>query len=320
MSPTVALLLILAGIALLAGGGDLLVRGAVSLARLLRVSTAVIGLTVVAMGTSMPELAVSLLAAVEGKSDIAVGNVVGSNIFNVVAILGISALIVPLVVHMTAVRLEWPAMAIVSLQFLLLARDGTVDRLEGAFFLVALVAFTAYMVRLARRDLSAADADTLAASVESWTVRGRRLALDLGLVVGGVLILVAGAQVLVRGATSLALAAGVSERVIGLTIVAAGTSMPELAASLMAAWRKQADIALANVIGSNIFNLAGILGVVALITPQRVNPAIVASDNWWMVGIALLLFPVMRSGMRIGRGEGALLLAVYAVYLVTLLR
>jgi len=319
VSPTVAILLILAGIGLLAAGGDLLVRGAVSLARLLRVSTAVIGLTVVAMGTSTPELAVSLLAAVQGKSDIAVGNVVGSNIFNVLAILGVSALIVPLVVHMTAVRLEWPAMAIVSLQFLLLARDGTLDRLEGAFFLVALVAFTAYVVRLARRDLSAADAETIAANVEGWTVRGRRLALDLGLILGGLLVLVAGAQLLVRGATSLALAAGVSERVIGLTIVAAGTSMPELAASLVAAWRKQADIALANVIGSNIFNIAGILGVVALITPPRVNPAIVASDTWWMVGTALLLFPVMRSGMRIGRAEGALLLAVYGIYLVTLL-
>lgn len=318
MSPAVAVLLILGGIALLAAGGDLLVRGAVSLARLLRVSTAVIGLTVVAMGTSTPELAVSLLAALQGKSDIAVANVVGSNIFNVVAILGVSALVVPLVVHMTAVRLEWPVMAIVSLQFLLLARDGALDRLEGAFFLVALVAFTAYMVHLARRDLSAADADTIAASVESWTVRGRRLALDLGLVIGGLLILVAGAQLLVRGATTLALAAGVSERVVGLTIVAAGTSMPELAASLVAAWRKQADIALANVIGSNIFNIAGILGVVALITPQRVHPVIVASDVWWMVGIALLLFPVMRSGMRIGRREGALLLAVYGVYLVML--
>jgi cation:H+ antiporter len=320
VSGALALLLVVLGIALLAGGGELLVRGAVSLARRLRVSTAIIGLTVVAMGTSAPELAVSLFAAFRHNPDIAVGNVVGSNIFNIAAILGISALVVPLVVHMTAVRLEWPVMTLISLQFLLLARDGVVDRLEGAFFLATMLAFTAYMIRLARRDLTTADVAELASSVEGWTVKGPRMALDAGLVTAGVVLLVIGAQILVRGAATLAEAAGVSDRVIGLTIVAAGTSMPELAASLVAAWRRQADIALANVIGSNIFNIAGILGVVSLVTPQRVNPAIAGGDAWWMVGFALVLFPLMRSSMRISRGEGLFLLAGYCTYLVLLLR
>ncbi|MDH4042847.1 MAG: calcium/sodium antiporter [Gemmatimonadota bacterium] len=312
--------MVVVGIAALAAGGELLVRGAVSLARALRVSTAVIGLTVVAAGTSMPELAVSLFASLQGKADIAVGNVVGSNIFNVAAILGIAALLAPMVVHLTAVRLEWPVMAIVSVGFLLLARDGIIDRLEGGVLLVVLIGFTTYMIRLARRHTTPEDAAAFATSVDGWTGQGRRLAVDLGLVAGGVILLVGGAQVLVRGAATLATAAGLSERVVGLTIVAAGTSMPELAASLVAARRKQAGIALANVIGSNIFNLAGILGLVSVVTPQRVNSAIIHSDNWWMVGFAIVLFPIIRSGMRIGRGEGAVLLAAYGVYLALLLR
>ena len=268
----------------------------------------------------MPELAVSLLAAVQGKGDLAVANVVGSNIFNIAAILGLAAVIAPLTVHMTAVRLEWPLMAMISVAFLFLSRDGVVGRLEGMGLLAVLVVFTVYMVRLARRETTASDAVEFAAGLAGWTVRGRRILLDIGLLVGGVVLLVAGADVLVRGAAALAAAAGLSERVIGLTIVAAGTSMPELATSLVAAWRRQAGIALANVLGSNIFNLAGILGLVAVVTPQRVNPAIMQSDSWWMAGFALVLFPILRTGMRIGRGEGALLLGAYGVYLVLLLR
>lgn len=315
-----ALALVALGVAALTAGGDLLVRGAVALARVLRVSTAVIGLTVVAAGTSTPELAVSFFAALQGKSDIAVANVVGSNIFNVAAILGLAAVIAPLVVHMTAVRLEWPLMAVISVMFLLLARDGVIGRLEGVVFLTVLVVFTAYMIRLARRETTASDEVEVAAGLAGWTTRGRRLLVHVGLLAGGLILLVAGAHVLVRGAAALAAAAGLSERVIGLTIVAAGTSMPELATSLVAAWRRQADIALANVLGSNIFNLAGILGLVAVVTPQHVNPAISQGDNWWMVGFALVLFPILRSGMRIGRGEGALLLGAYGMYLALLLR
>ncbi len=317
-----ASVLVLIGIGVLTAGGEALVRGAVSLAKLLRVSTAVIGLTIVAMGTSMPELAVSLLAGLEGRADIAVGNVVGSNIFNIAVIVGVSALIVPLVVHMTAVRLEWPFMFVTSFLFLLLARDGVIDHLEGAFFLTGLAGFTAWMIRVARTEIQPADAAELEKAVTPLLVRaGRRQALrDVGFVVLGLVLLVAGARVLVHGAVTLADLAGLSERTIGLTIVAAGTSMPELATSLVAARRKQPDIALANVIGSNIFNIAGILGLVSVITPQAVHPQIVTSDNWWMVGAALLLLPFMRTGMRISRREGLVLLGGYAVYLWLLVR
>lgn len=310
---------VLLGVVLLGGGGDALVRGAVSLARLLRVSTAVIGLTIVAMGTSAPELAVSVIAALQGRTDIAVGNVVGSNIFNVAVIVGLSAVVVPLVVHLTALRLEWPFMFALSFVAMLLARDGRVDRLEAAFLLVALATFTTYMVRLSRTEVPPAAALELEAAVAGRTGPAARALLDLGLVAVGMGLLVAGAAVLVGGAVRIAALAGLSERVIGLTIVAAGTSLPELATSIVAVRRRQPDIALANVLGSNIFNLAGILGTVSLITPQRVHPGVIGQDMWWMLGYALALWPVMWTGRRVGRGEGAVLLAGYGTYLAILL-
>ena len=316
MSLLLSIVLVAAGIAVLTAGGEALVRGSVSLARLARVSTAVIGLTIVAMGTSMPELAVSLLAALDGRGDLAMGNVVGSNIFNVAVIVGVAALVMPLMVHMTAVKIEWPFMITATFLCLLLARDGVIDRTEAGFFVVALAAFTAYMVRLARLETTDADRRELEDSLADKFVRPRahQLAVDLSVVALGVLLLVAGARVLVLGAVRIAELAGWSERVIGLTIIAAGTSMPELATSLVAARRGQADIALANVIGSNIFNLLGILGVVALVTPQAVHPRISGVDMWWMFGTSLVLLPLMRSGFRVSRMEGAVLLLVYGVY------
>jgi cation:H+ antiporter len=316
VSATFAVLAILAGLALLAFGGEALVRGAVSLARLLNVQPAVIGLTIVAMGTSTPELAVSLLAAAGGKGDLAVANVVGSNIFNIAVIVGLTALFVPITVHLSAVRLEWPVMATVSAVGVLLALDGRISRLEGGGLLLTLVLFTAYMIRVARRDVRPPDAEQIATSVAARTVRPPRhqLAVDLGLVVFGIVLLVGGADLLVHGAVTIAKLAGLSERVIGLTIVAAGTGMPELATSIVAARRGQADIALANVLGSNIFNIAGVLGAVSLLTPQVVHPQTLRIDLWWMVGYAVALFPIMRTGMRVSRWEGAALLLTYGVY------
>lgn len=318
MSVWIALTLLAGGFVLLALGGEALIRGAVSVARLARLSTAVIGLTIVAMGTSVPELSVSLVAALEGRSDIAMGNVVGSNIFNVAAIVGVSALVLPIQVHLTAVKLEWPFMFTALLACLLLARDGLIDRLEAGFFLLALVLFTVYAIRVARTGLTASDQAELAQEVERMTL-ARRLTVDVGLIGLGLALLAAGARVLVSGAVALAQLAGLSERVIGLTIVAAGTSLPELATSIVAARRGQPDIALANVIGSNVFNVLGILGVVALIRPQTVNPQIVSSDNWWMVGTAFVLFPLMVTGMRVSRLEGFALLAAYVTYVALLL-
>lgn len=310
------LLLVVAGIALLAGGGEVLVRGAVSLARSLHVSAAVIGLTVVAVGTSMPELAVSLLAGLQDRADIAVANVVGSNIFNVACVVGIAALLLPLKVHMTAVRLEGPFMFASLFVCLLLMRDGRVDRLEGGFFLASYALFTLYMLRVARREVSPADAAELAAAVaEKAPPRSRRAVVDAAVIVTGLGLLAVGAELLVEGAVRLSQLVGLDQRTIGLTVVAAGTSLPELAASVAAARHGQPDIALANVIGSNIFNVLGILGVVVLIQPQAVHPLIVARDSWWMVGTALALLPLMMTEMRVSRVEGAALLGSYLVYL-----
>lgn len=314
--------LVIAGVGLLAGGGEALVRGAVVLARLARVSPAVIGLTVVAMGTSLPELAVSLLAGLEGRPDVAMGNVVGSNSFNIGVVIGIAAIVAPLAVHGHAVRLEWPFMFVVSFVALLLVRDGAVDRMEGAFFVVSLVLFTLYVIRLARTEVTTREASDLAQEVAALTLLGRMrgVAIPLGLVLGGIGLMVLGARLLVSGAVSVAEAAGVSERVVGLTIVAGGTSLPELAASVAAALRRQTELAIANVIGSNIFNLLGILGIVALVRPVGVAPAIVATDMWWMLGFSLVLWPLLRTGMTVRRLEGAVLLAGYGTYLVLLLR
>jgi cation:H+ antiporter len=317
VSLSLALALVGAGILLLGGGGELLVRGAISLARIARVPPAVIGLTIVAMGTSLPELVVSLVAGVGGQPDVAVGNVVGSNIFNVGVIVGFAALLLPLAVRGNAVRLEWPFMFVTSFLALLLARDGLVDRLEGGFFAVSLALFTTYVVRLARTQVRAEEARALEREVDALSAKGRMrgAVVDLGLVAIGLAVLVVGARVLVGGAVAIAEQAGVSERVIGLTIVAGGTSLPELATSAVAAARRQADIALANVIGSNIFNILGILGVAALVRPLSVAPALVTSDMWWMLAFSLVLLPMMLRGMRISRREGATLLAGYGVYL-----
>jgi len=322
VSAAVAVLAILAGLALLASGGEALVRGAVSLAGLLRVRPAVIGLTVVAMGTSAPELAVSMLAAARGSGDLAIANVVGSNIFNIAVIVGAAAVFVPITVHLSAVRLEWPVMAAISAAGLLLALDGRITRLEGAGLLFTLVLFTAYMIRVSRSAVAPPDADQLATSIAARCVRPKRhqLALDLGVTFVGIALLVAGADLLVHGAVALAELAGLSHRVIGLTIVAAGTGMPELATSLVAARRGQADIALANVLGSNIFNIAGVLALVSIVTPQVVHPQALRMDLWWMAGYALALFPIMRTGMRVSRLEGTALLATYVLYLVLVIR
>ncbi len=320
MAILTALGLVLAGLVLLAGGGEALVRGAAALARLAGLTPAVIGLTVVAAGTSLPELVVSVLAALQHQPDIAVANVVGSNIFNLLGVLGVTALVTALPVHGTAVRIEWPFMFVVSVLAFLLSRDGLLDRLEGGFLLVGFGFFTAFMVRLARREVEPDEAVSLAFEVERRSIRTRRrqLLLSLGAVVLGLGLLVVGGRLLVAGAVSLARLAGVSERVIGLTVVAAGTSMPEVAASVVAALRRHTDVAVANLIGSNIFNLLGILGVTALVRPVPVAPALLAQDMPWMLAGSLFAFPLLRSGMRVTRLEGVALLALYGGFLARL--
>lgn len=312
---------VVVGFGLLVGGGEALVRGASGLALLARITPAVVGLTVVAAGTSMPEMVVSVQAAFRGNPGLSMGNVVGSNIFNIAAILGVTALIRPLRIHGNTVRLEWPVMILASLQLLLLARDGTVDRLEGGFFLVALIAFTAYAVWIGRQSSTAAEKEEFEGMVTASFGRtgGVAVAFNAGAILGGAALLALGSSALVRGAVAIASSLGVSDTLIGLTIVAAGTSTPELVTSVVAAFRGKDDIAVANIVGSNIFNVLGIAGATAAIVPLPVPADILARDMWWMLGFSLLLFPLMRSGMRISRLEGAVLFGGFVTYLALLI-
>jgi cation:H+ antiporter len=308
------------GVVLLGGGADLLVRGATALARLARVSPAIIGLTIVAMGTSLPELTVGVSSAVRGASDIGIGNVLGVNVFNICVVLGITALVQPIRVHGNVVRLEWPVMFLAALQCLLLVRDGQLDRLEGAVFVVALIIFTAFVVRVAARDLGHEEAADLESEVLVKTFAGRlrRVGPSVGLLAVGIALLLGGGQILLTGALALAELAGLSERVIGLTVVSMGTGLPEVAASVAAARRGQSEMALGNVIGSNIVNIFGILGTVAIIRPLAVDAAALTHDVWWMVAVSFLLLPIIRRGFVINRIEAGILLATYAGYLATL--
>jgi len=314
--------LILVGIILLVVGGEVLLRGAVGLATLLRMTPAVIGLTVVAAGTSVPELAVSAIAAWKESPDIAVGNVVGSNIFNIAFILGFCALVRPLAITGNTIRLEYPVMALATGMFLVFCQDGVIGRPEAGLFLAFYVAFTAYLVWLVRRQMNEQELQEYRTEVKELTptsdTRPRFWVCAL-LIAGGVALLGGGAQATVMGAVELARLLGLSERVIGLTIVAGGTGLPEVVTSLVSSVRGRDDVAIGNVIGSNLFNILGTLGLSGLILPLPIAAEIIARDSWWLLAITLLLFPLMFTSRRIVRWEGLLLLAVYAAYLVSVL-
>jgi len=316
MSVTVWTLLV-AGLVVLAVGAELLVRGASYLARRLGISPVVIGLTVVAFGTSAPELAVSVQSGLAGQADIAVGNVAGSNIFNVLVIRGRPALIAPLVVQQELVRFEVPLVAGLSVLFLVMARDGRISPFDGLLLVGGLAAYTVFVVRKSRRE--AASVLARYAGEFGGTAAGplARLPVQVTFVVGGLGLLVLGATWLVESAVSIARALEISEAVIGLTIVAFGTSVPELATSVVAAMRGERDIAVGNVIGSSMFNLLGIMGIAALVTPGGlpVAPALVSFDIPVMIAVAFACLPIFATGNRIARWEGALFLAYYAAYL-----
>jgi cation:H+ antiporter len=313
-------ILVLFGFALLVGGGEALVRGASGIALLARLTPAVVGLTIVAAGTSMPELVVSLQAALESSPGLAIGNIVGSNIFNIGLILGLTALIRPLRIQGNTVRLEWPVMMLAAFQFHLLARDLRIDRLEGCFLLTALVVFVAYAVWIARKSATPAEHEGFEQlATASFGRTGSMATLyNTGAIIIGIGLLAGGATALVRGAVGVASNLGVSDTIIGLTIVAAGTSAPELVTSIVAVRRGRDDIAVANVVGSNIFNILGIGGATALIHPLPVPTEIITRDNWWMLGASLLLFPLMKTEMQVSRVEGAILLAGFVAYMTLL--
>lgn len=323
---TVTLLLFVLGLGLLVLGGDLLVRGASRIAAMAGVSPLVIGLTIVAFGTSSPELAVSVQAGLRGQSDIAVANAVGSNIFNVLFVLGLASVVAPLVVARQIVRQEVPVMIGVSALVLTLAADGHIGRVDGAVLLMGIASYTVFLIAQSRRERGG----TAAGPVDEYekefgvTPAGQgtaaAMAIDVALVLAGLGLLVVGGRWLVNGAVALATWFGISEVVIGLTIVAAGTSLPEVATSVIATVRGERDIAVGNAVGSNIFNLLAILGVSSLVTPGglTVAPSVLRFDMLVMVAVATACLPIFFTGMRIARWEGVVFLAYYAAYVLYL--
>jgi cation:H+ antiporter len=307
-------LLLVGGLVLLFGGAEAFVRGSASLGQRLGMTPVAVGLTVVAFGTSAPELVVSLRAALLHYDDIAVGNVVGSNICNLGLVLGLCAAIRPVSVHARLLRLDLPLVIGISLVLCGLLADGELERSAGAVFLATIAAYTASSIRRARRETwevrrQFSDA-TPGATASPW--------LDLLLVALGLAGLLAGAHCVVNAAAGIAETLGVGRAVIGLTVVALGTSLPELATSLVAAVRGNGDIAVGNVVGSNLFNILGILGVTSLVHPVS-SDGVHGVDLGVMVGVAALLFLLMGLGPRIERSGGAALLAVYGAYLLWLL-
>lgn len=312
-------LLALAGLALLIGGAELLVRGASDLAARLRVPAVLVGLTVVAYGTSAPELAVGIAAGRAGNAAIALGNVLGSNVFNVLVILGISAVLAPLVVQRALIRQDVPVMIGVSVLAAALAADGRVGVADAWVLLGALLLYTAALAAIAVRGArSSARAASEGRAAGEVPPPGGALPVLLSVTraLGGLLLLTFGARWFLEGAVETARLLGVPELIVGLTLVAAGTSLPELVTSLLAAVRGQRDIAVGNVVGSNIFNLLGVLGASALAAPDgiAVPPSVVRFDLPVTLAVAVACLPVFFTGRRISRGEGALFLAFYAAW------
>lgn len=312
-----------AGLVALIAGAELLVRGSSKLALSFGISPLVVGLTIVAFGTSAPEVAVSVGAVLDGRTDLAIGNVVGSNIFNVLLILGLSAVITPLVVNIQLIRQEVPIMLGISLLLLVLALDRSLGLWDAVMLCTLMVAYTVFLVVQSRRETQAA-VDEYAAEVQpaapgSWD---SRLPVQLALMAAGLGLLVVGSQWLVDAAVVFAQSLGVSDVVIGLTIVAAGTSMPEVATSVMAAVKGERDIAVGNVVGSNIFNILGCLGIAGVAagaTGLAVPESVMNFDIWVMLAVALACVPVFMTGREIARWEGGVFLLYYVAYVAYLI-
>ncbi len=309
---------LVAGLGALVWGAEMLVRGGARLAARLGVSSLVIGLTIVAYGTSSPELAVSAKAAILGQSDIALGNVVGSNIFNVLFILGVSALISPLVISKQLVKVDVPIMILVSVLLYIFSLDGKLGRLDGIILLLGIIIYSAFAVTLSKREARRLENNNL--TKESFPKDERSassIVKNIVLCLIGLGVLVVGAKFFVSGAVAIARTLGVSDLVIALTIVAAGTSLPEVATSIMATLRGERDIAVGNVIGSNIFNILGIMGVSILLAGPAgitVSPGVLDFDLPVMLAVVLASLPIFFSGHRIERWEGFIFILYYIAY------
>ncbi|MCK9494018.1 MAG: calcium/sodium antiporter [Dehalococcoidia bacterium] len=315
----VTVLLFFAGLVLLVIGAEGLVRGASRIASTMGVSPLVVGLTIVAFGTSAPELAVSVSSSLDGDAEIAIGNVVGSNIFNVLFILGLSAAIVPLAVTKQLLRLDVPLMIGVSLLLLVLGVDGHIGRIDGVLLFAGILAYTAWAVVSSRRA-SKALVDEYEEEFGEEAKSSMGIVRDIAFVLGGLVLLVLGSEWFVNGATEFAEQLGVSDLVIGLTLVAAGTSMPELATSVVASIRGERDIAVGNVVGSNIFNILAVLGMAGIVAGNDVTVADSALrvDIPVMIAVAVICLPSFFTGGAISRAEGITFMLLYAAYVVYL--
>lgn len=305
-----------AGLALLVVGAEFLVRGASRLAAFIGISPLIIGLTIVAYGTSAPELAVSVMSVNAGQPDIALGNVVGSNIFNVLFILGVSALITPLVVSRQLIRVDVPVMVLVSILMLIFSLDGRVGRAEGLALFAGVIIYTGFQIVMSRKDLDSGEftrefGDGARRTSKDW-------ALNIFFILAGLVILVLGSRWLVDSAVVMARALGVNELVIGLTIIAAGTSLPEVATSVLASIKGERDIAVGNIVGSNIFNILSVLGLSSALSPEgvAVSPSALSFDIPVAIGVAIACMPIFFTGRKIARWEGALFLLYYVLYTV----
>lgn len=305
--------MVLAGLFALYAGAEGLVRGASASALQLGVTPLVVGLTVVSFGTSAPELLVSLL----GTDDIAVGNILGSNVANLLLILGAASMVRPLEVRQRAIRLEFPVMAAATVLFMVLILNGALSRLNGIILLVAMGGFLSYQFLLARREAIDAE-EVLEEDLDDEAVQNRHWLWNLLMIFAGIVGLAIGAKWMVDGSIVIADYIGVSELVIAISIVALGTSLPEVATSVVAAWRDEVGMAVGNAIGSNIFNLLFVLGIVATIGSVRVSDQVLQIDMWVVLAVSVAVWPLLRTGHKIDRKEGALMLAVYAGYVISL--
>jgi cation:H+ antiporter len=304
------------GLVLLILGAEWLVRGASRLAGKIGISPLVVGLTVVAFGTSAPELAINIQSSLAGQADIAIGNVVGSNIFNILMIIGISAVITPLIVDQQLIRLDVPLMIGLSVLTYLFALDGLLSTFEGFLLFGGLIVYIVFLIRQSRRETSAVKQE-YAQEFQKQPETGRKpWIINLGLIVLGLVLLIAGASWLVESAASIARWMGLSELIIGLTVVAAGTSLPELATSVSAALKGERDIAVGNAIGSNIFNLLSVLGLSAIVVPVGIpiSKAALAFDLPVMIAVAIAALPILVTGNRVDRWEGWVFLLYYIAY------
>ncbi|MCH2198934.1 MAG: calcium/sodium antiporter [Flavobacteriales bacterium] len=318
------IVLLIAGLVVLVASGEVLVRGAAGIALKADIPPLIVGLTVVSIGTSAPELFASVTAALEGNPGLSIGNVVGSNIANLALVLGITAIIYPIPVSRGVLRFDGPVMVAMTLLFIFFMWDRELVAYEGGILVGLMIAFILVLIRRSRierkKQLEADAAREFETDADEFDgFKKRSYLLLTGLVIAGCIGLYFGSNWFVGGASGIAKSLGVSDYVIGVTIVAFGTSVPELVASVIAALRHQTDISIGNLIGSNIFNILSVIGITSLVKPLPVDGALLANDVWWMLGIALLIFPLIRMGYKIVRWNGILLLAIYIIYIVLVL-